>query len=46
MIAAFMSREYYELLKRLGATRVPGVLHDAFLDPMAWESLSVLGIVK
>ena len=39
-------REYYGLLERLGATRVPGVLHEAFLNPMAWEALSVSGIVK
>ena len=39
-------REYYGLLEKLGATRVPGVLHDVFLNPMAWEALSVVGIVS
>jgi hypothetical protein len=42
----FLCREYYGLLTRMKAVRVPGVLHASFLDPAGWESLSILGIVS
>ena len=37
------SRESYELLKRMGMTRVPAKLGECFRKPECWEALSVLG---
>ena len=45
VVSHFFGREYYGLLHRMKAERVPGVLHDSFLNPSAWESVSTLGSV-
>ena len=37
----FVVREQYELLKRIGAIEVPAVLDPVFMNPQAWESLSI-----
>ena len=41
--AARHSRQSYELLKRIGMTRVPAKLDECFRKPECWEALSVLG---
>ena len=35
------SREYYVLLHSMGAKRVEATLDELFVDPRAWESVSL-----
>lgn len=44
-IADLPSREEYELLKSLGAKRVPGFLEPIFQDSQSWEALSIRNVV-